>query len=653
MVEHQFESRVGELTELPTGPDLARALHDIDPATAAPHDLPALLAAARRQLSADEARFAAVARELALADVGEPGGRGEFDEFSADEVRAVLSISRTAAWTLLHRADDTTHRLPELGAAWAEGVIDQDRVRTFCTWTEALSQDHARRVVEVVLPDAPRMTQQALITRIRQVATALDPEWARKLYENSVRQRRVRARQTEAGTANLSGLDLPLDDTARAVARVNALAAKIKASGHPALIDTIRADVFLALLSPEYAGAEDRTVINALLAAASPDDPQDRDIADPAQAPPKQSWPDIDPDDALSDDVAPPPPNDGGADDTGADDDAPLPGDDGAVDDLPAPDDVPDVPFESEQTRRRKGPRQARIELRVGLATLLGLDARPGVLPGWGVVHAELARQVARDHSVGEWRVAVTDAAGVLSAALLTRHRPHGYRTTPGEHPDPNGRFVARPVVEIHAGEEFLDRLDPAAHPGWARLITDLQYQLVVWRHARDQATAGTGDPAARRAALARFPSAALARWVEMRDRGCIFPSCGAHAIACDLDHTLAWFAEHGLTVAGNLDPMCGHDHDAKHRGGWRLEQPRPGRFVWTSPTGHRYEVPPRSALPDLPEPRPPADGQGSNTAPSGYADNSAVWATDPYPVVPETSRPPPPPATPDDPPPF
>ena len=127
-----------------------------------------------------------------------------------------------------------------------------------------------------------------------------------------------------------------------------------------------------------------------------------------------------------------------------------------------------------------------------------------------------------------------------------------------------------------------------------------------------------------------------------MRDRGCIFPSCGAHAIACDLDHTLAWFAEHGLTVAGNLDPLCGHDHHVKHDGGWQLAQPCPGCFTWTSPTGHTYGVPPRSAIPDLPEPTPLDDRQRSSTEPTGYADNGPVWDNEPYPELPPTVPPPP-----------
>ena len=129
------------------------------------------------------------------------------------------------------------------------------------------------------------MTQRALITRIRQVATALDPDWARHLYENSVRQRRLRARMTETGTANLSGLDLPLDDVARSVAHITLLAAKAKALGHPGLIDTVRADVFLALLSPELAGADDDTLLAAVLARAHPDDPTDHQVPDPDRGP--------------------------------------------------------------------------------------------------------------------------------------------------------------------------------------------------------------------------------------------------------------------------------------------------------------------------------------------------------------------------------
>lgn len=37
--------------------------------------------------------------------------------------------------------------------------------------------------------------------------------------------------------------------------------------------------------------------------------------------------------------------------------------------------------------------------------------------------------------------------------------------------------------------------------------------------------------------------------------------------------------------------------------GGWQLEQPQPGYFVWTTPAGLRYEVPPEPATDPTPDP--------------------------------------------------
>ncbi|MGH8823838.1 MAG: hypothetical protein ACRDVN_05120, partial [Jiangellaceae bacterium] len=33
--------------------------------------------------------------------------------------------------------------------------------------------------------------------------------------------------------------------------------------------------------------------------------------------------------------------------------------------------------------------------------------------------------------------------------------------------------------------------------------------------------------------------------------------------------------------------------HNSKTHAGWRLEQPEPGRYTWTAPTGHTYTVDP------------------------------------------------------------
>jgi hypothetical protein len=305
---------------------------------------------------------------------------------------------------------------------------------------------------------------------------------------------------------------------------------------------------------------------------------------------------------------------------------------------------------------RVREPEQDRRGLKLPASRLRRTRGTPEPPPNPG----RFTRLITRDHTTGEWRAAITNEHGALTAALVTLRRPHGYRTTPtgptepaGRNPETGDRFVARPVVELHATEAFLDALDPAAYPAWTRVIADLKQQHALWRAARAHSTADIADhPAAWREALARFPTAALARWIEMRDRGCVFPTCAATAMACDLDHTLAYIAAGGLTVHTNLDPLCGHDHHAKHDGGWHLAQPCPGCFTWTSPTGHTYTRDPQSPLPDLPDPRPPGDGQRSHTEPTGYADahHGPVWDNEPYPEPPPepATTEPPPASTPD-----
>jgi hypothetical protein len=114
-------------------------------------------------------------------------------------------------------------------------------------------------------------------------------------------------------------------------------------------------------------------------------------------------------------------------------------------------------------------------------------------------------------------------------------------------------------------------------------------------------------------------PPAGLVEHVNARDRSCRFPTCTHPAETCDTDHTTPADAG-GPTAADNLGPLHrGHHNDKTHHG-WRLDQPEPGRFVWTAPTGHVYEVdseiigpligadqPPDPEPPPEPDPDPPA----------------------------------------------
>ncbi|WP_307873881.1 MULTISPECIES: HNH endonuclease signature motif containing protein [unclassified Frankia] len=59
-------------------------------------------------------------------------------------------------------------------------------------------------------------------------------------------------------------------------------------------------------------------------------------------------------------------------------------------------------------------------------------------------------------------------------------------------------------------------------------------------------------------------------------------------ATKTDLDHTTP-HSNGGRTALNNLGLLCRRHHNAKHRGGWKLDQPRPGVFTWTAPTGRTY----------------------------------------------------------------
>jgi Domain of unknown function (DUF222) len=114
-----------------------------------------------------------------------------------------------------------------------------------------------------------------------------------------------------------------------------------------------------------------------------------------------------------------------------------------------------------------------------------------------------------------------------------------------------------------------------AAHGTWRRILTD-------------PATGAVLDVGRQR----YTPPPDLADHVIARDQTCRFPTCTRPADGCDLDHSIP-FERGGSTAAGNLGPVHrGHHNDKTHHR-WRLQQPEPGQFIWTAPTGHRYQVDP------------------------------------------------------------
>ncbi|CAA9249857.1 MAG: hypothetical protein AVDCRST_MAG54-1931, partial [uncultured Actinomycetospora sp.] len=212
--------------------------------------------------------------------------------------------------------------------------------------------------------------------------------------------------------------------------------------------------------------------------------------------------------------------------------------------------------------------------------------------------------------------------------------------TTPHDTSSQAPPLSPRPVLELQIDQGALARLRAAEHPGWAEVIEELQQQHAAWRAPEPETLAD---------AARRLPPPALARWIQIRDRACVFPPCRATALAADLDHTVAVTAG-GPTAGPNLGPVCRHDHRLKHETGWRLDQSAPGTFTWTSPTGHTYRQHPQPVAPDVP---PPATFRPrSNTTPAELATDEPIWTNDPYPDPdPDVDRPPDRHGRPDDPP--
>jgi hypothetical protein len=85
------------------------------------------------------------------------------------------------------------------------------------------------------------------------------------------------------------------------------------------------------------------------------------------------------------------------------------------------------------------------IEIRVGLATLTGLDERPGEIPGLGPVDAGVARTaVAAQQRGAAWKFAIVDTSPsrnctATAATPLSRHGPR-HHPTPSRVPTTNRR---------------------------------------------------------------------------------------------------------------------------------------------------------------------------------------------------------------------
>lgn len=247
------------LAELPPGPALAAALASIDRAGLSGYDMVILLQARSRQLAHEQAELAAdltAVADCVRAETAHISSVWDSDipVLAAAEIAAALTWTKRAAKARLEDAWLLVEGVPAVWAALRAGDIDLPKARVLADGTSMLPAQHARSVVEQILPEAPGLTTGQLAYRLRRLVIEADPAAARKDYDDGVAQRKVARGLNPDGTAYLAGCNLPPDQTAAADERLDALARAAKQAGDDRPIDQIRADIYLALLAGTYSG---------------------------------------------------------------------------------------------------------------------------------------------------------------------------------------------------------------------------------------------------------------------------------------------------------------------------------------------------------------------------------------------------------------
>lgn len=207
-------------------------------------------------------------------------------------------------------------------------------------------------------------------------------------------------------------------------------------------------------------------------------------------------------------------------------------------------------------------------------AVALGLLADPGLLamladPGTSADDAEPTHPPPDDQLPGDHGAAVRTVAGIggLPADLLARFAS-----------------LTSTVLYVH-----LDRSTDTWCEERGGVLTAAQARAIVG-HSR-VTVRPVLDLAEELTYTGYVAPPRLREQLALHNAGyCAFPSCHRRARAGDVDHRVP-AARGGTTTSPNTHRLCRKHHRAKDKGRWRVVQPAPGLWLWTSPAGAVYLV--------------------------------------------------------------
>jgi Domain of unknown function (DUF222) len=505
-------------------------------------------------------------------------------EFPGVELASELLISGLEAGRWIDSATGLTTRLPRTLQGMAAGLIDAERAAIIAAYTGSLSAEDAAQADEILAAAAPEVRAETLARRAAALEMKLDPEAAKTRKEKTKRvAQRVQVQLERSGNASVAGRELDIADALASKSNIHAIALRLRRGGLAGSLDHVRTSVFNDLL-------QGRNPFDRL--APIPEAPAADDVPDDENAPAGDHAPTDDPTSEAertpADDSAPPDapipesPSDGwdSPDDPIADEreDAdgeasigvwPRSGDNPGPDEDFGDDDESTTASGANGTAR--APTPAIINLLVHAGTLFGWDTTPSQAGGWGLLNPTETRDLvgaASMHPQTRWCMTVIGPDGTAVA--------HG--CSPGRHPwspappDPE----ASPPPSLRDGPyarnaeqffEFVRALNLTVEP--------IAKETCDHRHAEENYT----------------PSRKLQHLVRARSGTCTAPGCQAQAVHADLDHTTPY--PEGSTDECNLGPKCRTHHRAKQTPGWKVEQPEPGVFRWTLPSGRGHTTRP------------------------------------------------------------
>jgi hypothetical protein len=552
------------------------------------------------------------------------------------ELAAALACSTQSADSTASLAWELRARLPGIGARLEDGTLTQAKAKAVTETLGQLMDADAANAEAMITGQLAGKTYTQVLRLAEQAALTVDPALAERRREHAQKKNaRVSFFREQAGTAALSGRDLPPDEALAAMATVNARAEEYKESDAfgDTPMDVLRATAYLDLING-------RSACQRIAIAEQQNSPFGSSVPDPAETGGT----------ARSSDECPCAECDGSCHSY---DDGHEPGGSGHDEDDDDSDDYPDNGSHPEDGHDDSGPggpgpggpgprpgapptgrtRPRRpADLIVPLATLLGLGERPGEIHGFGLLDPGLARQLAAAAAASpctEICVTVTSPEGYAighgcAKAPRTRRR-NGLGGLGGPATTPTGSPVSLPIrLNVTVPATLLRRAGPENQTGPTSHAGPANGDNVPGSRAGSWSFVSRGSPATsdgfgtwtimlpdggeltvrldpvptfscdhRYDAHGYQPTDRLRHLVQVRDGTCTFPCCNRHARESDFEHALP-YTQGGRTCACNAGARSRACHRIKQSPGWNVTQPGPGWHQWETPSGRIYTQEPK-----------------------------------------------------------